>query len=196
MIVDSEKKNLLFLMASPHPKGTTRQLAVAFLEPLRRSGRWQEHTIFLYDQPPHPCTACGLCREQNGCRWHDLDEFDARLRESDLLLIASPIYNLSFPAPMKALLDRCQRYFEARFARGEKPCIPKGRKAVLLLTRGSGDARGDEICRQQLSQSFSVMHTELTGVCVWGHTDKGPDGYEEAAEKARAMALAIEKDLW
>ena len=23
MIVDSEKKNLLFLMASPHPKGTT-----------------------------------------------------------------------------------------------------------------------------------------------------------------------------
>ena len=113
-----------------------------------------------------------------------------------MLLIASPIYNLSFPAPMKALLDRCQRYFEARFARGEKPCIPKGRKAVLLLTRGSGDARGDEICRQQLSQSFSVMHTELTGVCVWGHTDKGPDGYEEAAEKARAMALAIEKDLW
>ncbi len=140
MIVDSEKKNLLFLMASPHPKGTTRQLADAFLEPLRRSGRWQEHTIFLYDQPPHPCTACGLCREQNGCRWHDLDEFDARLRESDLLIIASPIYNLSFPAPMKALLDRCQRYFEARFARGEKPCIQKGRKAVLLLTRGSGDA--------------------------------------------------------
>ncbi len=40
------------------------------------------------------------------------------------------------------------------------------------------------------------MHTELTGVCVWGHTDQGPDGYEKAAEKARAMALAIEKDLW
>ena len=191
-----EKKKLVYVMASPHAQGTTQRLANAFLEPFRQSGRWQEHELRVYDVLPHPCTACGLCKEINGCRWHDLDEFDALLRESDLLVVASPVYNLSFPAPMKAMLDRWQRYFEARFARGEKPCIQKGRKAILLLTRGSKDARGDDICRQQISQSFSVMHTELTGVCVWPGTDQGENGYEKAAEQARAMALAIEKDLW
>ena len=48
----------------------------------------------------------------------------------------------------------------------------------------------------RLAKVFSVMHTELTGVCVWPGTDQGENGYEKAAEQARAMALAIEKDLW
>ena len=97
---------------------------------------------------------------------------------------------------MKALLDRCQRYFEARFARGEKPSIPKHRPAVLLLTRGSADSRGDEICRMQLSQSFSVMNTALVDTCVWEQTDQGEKFFGPAAQKARTVALAIDKLLW
>lgn len=190
------KKKILLVFASPHPEGCTRRLTDAFLSPLMDSGHYEVEEVPLYPLMPHPCVACGVCRKKNGCRFSDLDTFDAALRESDLLVIASPVYTLSFPAPMKALLDRCQRYFEARFARGEKPSIPKHRPAVLLLTRGSADSRGDEICRMQLSQSFSVMNTALVDTCVWEQTDQGEKFFGPAAQKARTVALAIDKLLW
>ena len=190
------KKKILLVFASPHPEGCTRRLTDAFLSPLMDSGHYEVEEVPLYPLMPHPCVACGVCRKKNGCRFSDLDTFDAALRESDLLVIASPVYTLSFPAPMKALLDRCQRYFEARFARGEKPSIPKHRPAVLLLTRGSADIRGDEICRMQLSQSFSVMNTALVDTCVWEQTDQGEKFFGPAAQKARTVALAIDKLLW
>lgn len=41
----------------------------------------------------------------------------AKLEDADAVIVATPVYNLSFPAPMKALFDRFQRYYEAHFRR-------------------------------------------------------------------------------
>ena len=137
------------------------------------------------------CTGCKACAKEEHCAYPDLDALDKSLRACDLLVVASPVYNFSFPAPVKAWLDRTQRYFEARFALGKKPPIPKHRQAVLLLTMGSQDEFAVKVCTHQLERAFSVMNTTLSAWAVWDATDRGDERKAGAQAAARAIALEI-----
>ena len=134
-----------------------------------------------------PCLGCGACQKAEACALPDLDEWDRQLRQCDLLVVASPVYNCSFPAPVKAVLDRTQRYFEARFALGKRPPIEKHREAALLLTMGSEDSFAVEVCTRQLEQAFSVMNTALTGWAVWPGTDQGDQRWPGVRDHARRL---------
>ena len=181
------KKKILVLFGSPHKEGFTRQLAESFLAPFRDSGEWEVEEWDAYERQARPCLGCGACQKAEACALHDLDGWDRALRDSDFLAVAAPVYNASFPAPVKAMLDRTQRYFEARFALGKKPSIAKHREAALLLTMGSEDEFALEVCSHQLGRAFSVMNTSLTGQAVWAATDR--------PEEHRAQALARAREL-
>ena len=85
--------------------------------------------VEAYHQKIAPCLGCGFCEHKEGCVNSDFDQIDHLLRTCDYLVVASPVYNLSFPAPLKAIFDRTQRYFSARFVRGERPPIAKHKKS-------------------------------------------------------------------
>ena len=186
-----QKKKLLVLFGSPHSHGFTARLLDSFLECFQYHKGWEVQVVDLYQQNPHPCTGCRACAKEEGCSFDDLDALDKSLRNSDLLVVASPVYNFSFPAPVKAWLDRTQRYFEARFSLGRKPPIKRRREAVLLLTMGSQDHYAVEVCTHQLERAFSVMNTTLTGCALWDATDLGDQHKGQAQEQARAIALEI-----
>ena len=185
------KKRLLVLFCSPNGHGHTRMLLDSFLEGFKGKKEWEIKEIDVYDLHPNPCIACGACAKKEGCKFSDLDGFDKELRKSDLLVVASPVYNASFPAPMKALLDRTQRYFEARFSLNKKPPIKKRREAVLLPSMGSEEDFGVEVTTYQLKRSFSVMNTQLTGCVVWDATDLGREKQVQAQKKAGSLGLEI-----
>lgn len=185
------KKHLLALFASPHPHGNTRILLESFLDAFKDRKDWDVKEVDLYEQPPHPCMGCGFCAKKEACQFSDLDAFDKELRRSDLLVVASPVYNASFPAPMKALLDRTQRYFEARFSLGVRHPVKKRRKAVMLLAMGQEEDFALEVTAYQLQRAFSVMNTELSGCAVWDGTDRGRQNLGPAQQKAKALALEI-----
>lgn len=189
MNLRSKKKKLLVIFASPTPAGTTRAMLDNFLNPFRETEAWEITEINAYELHAQACTGCKACAKKERCRFDDLDTFDKQLRECDLFVVASPVYNYSFPAPFKAVLDRFQRYFEARFSLGVKPAIKKHREAALLLTMGSGDERGIEITTYQLERAFSVMNTDLTGCAVWSSTDLGNEKKGESLRKAHTLAL-------
>jgi len=185
-----KKKQLLALFASPHEKGHTAALLTSFLAPFRRREDWEIHVVDIYALRAKPCTDCGYCRKAEGCAFRDLDGLDGLLQQSDALVIASPVYNFSFPAPMKAVLDRTQRYFSARFSLGLRPPIEKHREAALLLSMGSREPEGMNIPRFQLERAFTVMNTALRGTVCWQETDR--EGNMGNAEKEAANALALE----
>ncbi len=185
------KKHLLTLFCSPNPHGSTRMLLDAFTNEFKDKDEWVLSEIDTYQLNPRPCMGCGACAKKEACQFQDLDAFDKELRRSDLLVVASPVYNASFPAPMKALLDRTQRYFEARFSLGIKPPVKKSRKAVLLLAMGKEEDFPVEVTVHQLERSFSVMNTQLCGCAVWGGTDLGRRNLGTAQQKAKALALEI-----
>lgn len=185
-----QKKQLLALFASPHEKGHTAALLTSFLAPFKQREDWEIHVVDIFELKANPCTDCGYCGKTEGCAFRDLDKLDSMLRQSDALVVASPVYNFSFPAPMKAVLDRTQRYFSARFSLGLRPPIGKHREAALLMSMGSREPEGRDIPRFQLERAFTVMNTALRGAVCWQETDRGESTGE--AEKEAAYALALE----
>ena len=191
-----EQKTILVFFGSPRLDGFTSKLLKAFLKPFPE-GSCRAEFVDTYREKLEPCIACGLCKTREACRFRDMDDIDRLLREADLLVFATPVYNLTFPAPLKAVIDRFQRYFEARFSLGLRPPIPKYKPSVLLAALGSKDLAGVEMISRQLKTAFTVMNTSLAQTAVWSDTDHAGEGAEaEATSRAEAAALAIIGELW
>lgn len=186
--INKNKPLMLVLYSSPRKNGYTKKLLDAFLSVV--NDKYDIKIIDCYKLMPKPCVHCGKCERADLCIFDDLDEYDKLLNKAEALIFASPVYNLSVPSPLKALIDRSQRYFSKRFSLGIKPPIKAHKKAVLLLTCGSSDESGFEIIEKQLSRMFTIMNTELFGSVCMSKTDKleDIDVYEnQVYELARAM---------
>lgn len=191
----SDKKMVLAFLGSPHKNGHTAHLLHVFLEPFLQK-QIEVHIIDAYDEDIAPCTACGKCKKEESCCYHDFDEIDSLLRSANIIVVATPVYNLSFPSPLKAIIDRTQRYYEARFSLNIKPSIIKHKKAVLLAAAGSGKHDGVEIMEKQLKMIFSVMNTTLEHTVLWGKTDAMHQGdMEKIEEQTKSIALAMQCEL-
>ena len=148
------------IQGSPHRDGPTAQLAAAFLQALRpdRVDTWR-----AFDRPVRPCDDCRACRTRPGCRHDDLDELATWLRPADLVVVATPVYNLSFPAPLKAVLDRSQALWSARFVRGVPAPLMKPKRAVLLTTAGASGQEAGPLLERQLRPVLTLLPATLAG---------------------------------
>ena len=182
------EKLAVVLFGSPHPNGCTSQLLQVFLKQL--DAQYRIITINAYEKNILPCTACGYCEKVDGCKYRDFEDIDRLLRTADLLIVATPAYNLTFPAPLKAIFDRMQRYFSLRFAQGIKPPIKKHKRAVLLLTCGSYSDESAWILRRQLTMIFTVINATLEQEVVWKNTDREQD-VTKTEQYTKAAADAI-----
>ena len=144
-----------------------------------------------YEENFAPCTDCRACRESEGCAIGDMDGFFEDFETADGIIIASPVYNMSFPAPMKAIIDRMQRYYSARFFLGKRPPIAKRRPVALLLSAGSPDEDGGMIVRQ-LATVFTVTNCELRCRVILNGTDRGASVPEAEREICREAACFAE----
>ncbi len=176
--------SVMAIMASPRKSGYTAKLLGSLLREFPKGTNIE--IINLYDLNPVPCNACGYCKAGNGCSKKDLVDFFNKFETTDIIIFATPIYFMGVPAPFKALIDRFQRYYEARFRRNMKNPIEKHRKAALIVTSGSDGEIGYEVIKHQLLQAFTVLNIELCGATLARNTDKcGVDKTD--VDKARAL---------
>lgn len=184
---------MLVLFSSPRNNGYTKRLLDSFLCGV--DNKYEVKIIDCYKLMPNPCTHCCVCEKSDLCIFHDLDEYDKLLNEAEVLVFASPVYNLSVPSPLKALIDRSQRYFSKRFSLGIKPPVKTHKKAVLLLTCGSNDRSGFEIIEKQLSRMFTILNTELFRKVCMPETDMITDTYQYEKQALEAAKKLIESEL-
>lgn len=190
------EKNMLVLFGSPRKNGFTKQLLDQFLQQWQSLYPSTNITFYnAYEEAIAPCTACGYCQYKAGCSNKDYIRFDQLYQNADILVVASPVYGLSFPAPLKAVFDRTQQYYEAHFTRHERHPITKPKVAFLISAYGSNDKRGIEIMKQQLELIFSVMHTKLLGSISIGNTDKKSLETVDEQETIAQLLLANKRYL-
>lgn len=173
---------MLVLFGSPRPNGYTSQLTQSFLSAVPESVVVAQ--VNAYREAIAPCMGCGYCGKADGCISSDFDKIHQQLELADYLVIATPVYNLSFPAPLKAIFDRTQRYFSARFSRNIRPPLRKHKRAALLLTAGSGNKEAADIIRRQLTMMFTVMNTSLEEEFICVDTDAAGIREEQLAAAA------------
>lgn len=147
---------VLIIFGSPKRSGNTKRLLNGFLSGLDRSAEIE--TEYVFDLCPSPCDDCGYCKGIDSCRKKDLDEFFVKFGQADVIVFAMPVYNLGMPAPMKALFDRFQRFYNARYERGVVYSFRKERKGVILVTGGNDTRVGYDIIKKQCEYAFGMLN--------------------------------------
>jgi multimeric flavodoxin WrbA len=101
------KKKILVISGSPRKDGNSKALAKAFIDGALQSG----HDIIEYDIADHNiqgCVVCNSCFSKNrACTFDDVySKFADLVKDVDALVISTPLYWFSYPAQLKALIDK------------------------------------------------------------------------------------------
>jgi multimeric flavodoxin WrbA len=127
--------NTVVLFGSPRLNGTTSKLLDAYVNAIPAEHRSNVKVFCAYKLNVGPCTGCKGCRESGRCVLKDdMTEIYSSIEKADVLIIATPVYNLSFPAPLKAVIDRLQPYWEKLNSKGYVQT--KNKKGVALISLG------------------------------------------------------------
>ncbi len=154
---------VLILFGSPHENGYTSLLLNHFLKFLPP---YNITKINAYKEMISPCIDCGKCKKTGKCIFKDMNKINEHINISDFIIIASPVYNAAFPAPLKSIFDRFQPYYYSR----HKNKIKK-KKIVLLLTQGSEKINYEKIIFPQILPIIKIIGGELCGNIILSGTD-------------------------
>ena len=175
-------KKVLVINGSPRKASVSTALCDSLI---KAAGEAEIKIYNAYKLNAKPCIGCGMCGRKVGCCFDDLDEFMTDFEQADYFVISTPVYNSSVPAPLKAIVDRFQRYYALRFEHGVKPPVKKPKKAALVIAAGSKGEGKDEI-KAMFERQFTVLNTTLVSTCFFDGTDtRLPD---ETAHKEAELA--------
>ncbi|MDR3114812.1 MAG: NAD(P)H-dependent oxidoreductase [Treponema sp.] len=169
-------KNALVLMGSPRPRGVTATLVDCFVAQWHAQMQPEDpvRIISAYELGLKPCIHCGYCKHTQGCTYDDFTPLDRAFQDADFLVVASPVFCLGFPAPLKAIFDRTQQYYEAKFSLGIQKPVGRPKYALFLVTFGSPDPRGAAMMEEQLRLVFHLLNARLEHTIMARHTDTRP----------------------
>lgn len=126
--------DILVLNGSPRPQGETAKMIAAFGAAAERAG----HTVTVIDVCRlniRGCLACEYChgKGQGTCaQKDDMQAIYEKLRETDMLVLASPIYYHNLSGQLKCAIDR---FYAALY-----PAAPaRLKKAAMFLASGDAD---------------------------------------------------------
>jgi multimeric flavodoxin WrbA len=106
--------NLIGIYGSPRPGGNSDLLLDKALEGAQSAGASIEK-IFVRDLSFSGCLECGGCDETGECVLSDqMDGIYPLLRETPVIILASPIFFYGLPSQAKALVDRSQALWMKR----------------------------------------------------------------------------------
>ncbi|HOO33951.1 MAG TPA: flavodoxin family protein [Thermotogota bacterium] len=99
--------NILMINSSPRKEGNSEVLCKQFAKGAEEAGHIVQE-IALREKRLSPCMACYHCMKEHVCVIQDDMAFIFKaLEESDIIVLASPVYFYSITAQMKMMIDRC-----------------------------------------------------------------------------------------
>jgi multimeric flavodoxin WrbA len=132
-------KKALILIGSPRKSGSTALLAAEAERGLRER-EVGTTTIFLNDLKIKGCQACYWCKKNNTAECavkDDMQKIHQLMKESDGIIIASPIYFGGVTAQTKLWLDRMFPYIGMDLS----PKMPAGKNVSFIFTQNQPDGR-------------------------------------------------------
>lgn len=195
------------IYACSHRKGgNSRRAAELLAEGVVQAGGKAE-IIDLREFSVLHCLACGGCAKdvQSRCVLRAKDQAEelfAPLLAAPVVALASPVYFYALPSRLKALIDRSQRFWEARRKGDAWLCGLPPRKGFACLVAGqpSGDKlfEGPRLTLKYFLNNFGIaLEDPLTLRGLDGPGDLGADSGASAQvlELGRALGLTMGEGL-
>ncbi len=180
--------NILALLGSPRKNGNTETLLDQALV-----GMWDKlpdadiKKVRINDKIITPCQSCGACLKTGSCvRNDDMKKIYSDLADSDILILSSPVYFGMVSAQTKAVIDRCQCFWAAKYLLGKELGDVSKRKAAFICASAMDR-------RDFFENSESVVRNFLATVdfdYAGGEYFPGLEGKNDAAKKKEYLDRA------
>ncbi len=123
---------ILAIKGSPNKKGNSSTLVDYFLK-----GQTKYKIYEAYDMEFHSCDDCQYCFKKIGCKYKDdMKQLNQDLYNTDVLVIASPIYFGFLSDKTAKIINRFQRFFGQKVIQMDDH-IPHIKHIVFIATSGS-----------------------------------------------------------
>ena len=132
---------IVCLLGSPRSKSNSSIIASRFVGAAEKLGA-ETKTYRLNDLKYRGCQACMTCKTKlEKCALKDdLAEVLEAVQESDVVLMASPVYFGEVSSQMKAAIDRFYSFLKPDYLTNPAPVrLPPGKTLVFALCQGSPD---------------------------------------------------------
>ena len=164
-------KKILVILGSPRRKGNSAILAEQITKGAKE-GKAKVETIYLHGKNIAPCKACMACQKRGskGCSTRDdMQEIYLKLIESDVWVIASPVYWFTMSAQTKIFMDRCfglPAYQKDPF---------RGKQIAIAMTYGDEDpfASGCVNALRTFQDAFRYTESPIVGMVYGSAMDAG-----------------------
>ncbi|CAB1248738.1 Flavodoxin family protein [Ruminococcaceae bacterium BL-6] len=179
-------KKVLVLTGSPRKGGNSDLMADAFIKGARAAG----HTITKYEaglKKINGCKACNRCYSKGAaCVFEDdFNTLAPLMEQSDILVLATPMYWFSFPAQLKAALDKMY----ALLIGGRQSRIKESILLACAETEEEADFDG-LVKTYELIASYQKW-MDLAHLLIPSVAEKGDILHTDALKKAEELGLSV-----
>ena len=180
------------LLGSPRKQGNSAQLARVITSVLEKKG-YVIDEYYLNGLEIRGCQACGACKgtSERCVVDDDLAPVLEAVIQTDILILATPVYWGDISAQLKLFIDRTYSYLTPGFMSAAiKHRLPKGKKLVFIQTQGAGEDLYDEIF-DRYNSFFEVLEFFDESILLrgCGLNERGAvESKEELLKRARTIA--------
>lgn len=179
-------KNIVILNGSPRGKGNTAALVKAFEDGAKSKGNVVK-TFVLDRMTIHGCKACngGDSRRECPCvQKDDMLEIYPEIKNSDVVVLASPLYYWNMSGQLRTAVDRL-------YALEEKENLLRGHnRACVLLMAAAGNAFEDVVMYYN-HLAEHLQWKNLGYVTAGGNWEAGAIEGKEELQKAFDLGASI-----
>ncbi len=190
---------ILGIQGSPRLKGNTSILLDTFLKKAEKLGAiWEKVEVARVNISP--CIECGKCDEDGYCVLDDeMQKIYPKIWESDLIILATPMFFYGPTAQVKALIDRSQALWTRKYVKKLEDPGRKHRKGVFIgvgATKGKNLFDGTKLIAKYFFDACGASY--LDDICVRKVEKKGeilnfPDILKGAEQKAEQICTPFLK---
>jgi len=175
--------NILILSGSPRKGGNTELLVDAFV----RGAAKHHHVeiVSVRDYKVNACLGCNACFKTNGicAQKDDMAIIYKKMNQTDMLVIASPVYFYGISAQLKAIIDRFHNPIRDSF---------HIKKMALLLVGAASLPELFDAILTEYNLCLKFFNIEDPGkVLVRGVKDKGDINNTDALNEAYILGASI-----
>ncbi len=178
---------VLMINGSPHEKGNT-YIALHEMEKTFAENGVETEIMHIGNQAIRGCIACGTCVKNGKCVFDDaVNQAAVKFKESDGLVIGSPVYYASANATLIAFLDRL--FYSSGFDKTMKVGA-----SVAAARRGGLSATFDE-----MNKFFTICGMPVASSQYWnsihgrtpGEAEQDAEGLQTMRTLARNMTFLM-----
>lgn len=186
---------VLGIAGSPRRYGNSETLLDKALEGAASRGA-QVEKVVLSELNILPCINCDLCAPAGICPFQDdMQPLYLKMQWADRLIIAAPVFFLSLPAQLKAMIDRCQALWVAKYRLGLQIERSSHQRLAMFISVSNASRAREFTPSIAVFKSFIYSlgykyHSELLvgGVERLGDISKQPKALENAHKLGAALA--------